>query len=223
MGRLVKISIYALFILVLYYWITAIIKTYNDKNKMKEDVTLNDSLSTHNSINDLTNSNDIDTFTSISNEDIIDGNIDYDAVDKKVKSLTNDNNTLSENQNKKGQSTELMPKVENRPAVKQNEQPVKDLKPTVNKKSSVNKTVKSTFEGDGGQFMVMAGSYLLNENAEKMVKKLKNQGYPKAKSVVFSSSQYHSVVAAQFSSQAKAQEASADLKRKGIDSFVKSK
>ncbi len=225
MGRLLRISIYAVIILVLYFWITAIIKTYSDKNKISDVISNTDTISNSDTFMDTNSYSILDTSKVITNEEIVDGSIDYDAVDKKIKSLKGNENSApatnqAENINKDKTKSENIVK----PAQKTSDQPIKNVNISENKTNQKTAPKPKIHEiGDGGQFMVMAGSYLLRENAEKMVKKLKKMGFSNAKTVVFSSSQYHSVVAAQHSSQAKAQEASAELKRKGIDSFVKTK
>lgn len=78
-------------------------------------------------------------------------------------------------------------------------------------------TSGSSYTGD---FMLIAGNYLVESNAESMVKKLKAQGYNKAEQVVFDLSQYYTVIAERFDSRSAADRASADLKRKGFDNYV---
>jgi hypothetical protein len=56
-----------------------------------------------------------------------------------------------------------------------------------------------------------------------MVKKLREMGYIHAEVMIFPESEFHSVVAVRYSSEAKAQAAVTELKRKGIESFVKVK
>lgn len=71
-----------------------------------------------------------------------------------------------------------------------------------------------------GGFVVIAGNYLLEGNADTMVKKLKSAGYVNAQKVVFDLSQYYTVVAGRYDSRTSANGASSDLKTKGIDNYV---
>ena len=225
MARLLRISIYAVIILILYFWITSIIQTYSDKNKITNEITSTDTIPVNDSYEDINSFDNLDTSVAITNEDIVGGGINYDAVDKKLKSLKETENT-SQIEKQPGKISEDQPlsDTKSNPAQKVEDQPIKNTKINeIKTKINTPQNPKKPEIGDGGQFMVMAGSYLLKENAEKMVTKLKNMGFSNAKTVIFSSSQYHSVVAAQHTSQAKAQESAADLKRKGIDSFVKTK
>lgn len=74
-----------------------------------------------------------------------------------------------------------------------------------------------------GKYLVLAGSYLIRDNAEAMVRKLRAQGYPRAEVVAFDNSRYHSVVADRSADYNKALQVSSQLKRKGIDNYVHTK
>ena len=74
-----------------------------------------------------------------------------------------------------------------------------------------------------GKYLLLAGSYLIEDNAQAMVKKLKKLGYNNAEMVVFEMSQYHSVCAGRYSSLSSAQQESGTLKRKGVDNYVHTK
>ncbi len=229
MGRLVRISIYALVIFILYFWVTVLVKSYQ-KSKistqitgLETDSTFMDSIYQDSVMKQTTEMNDIEDGNIISNEDIVDGAVDYNDLDAKVEKLeekkknqpatppsTRTKETAT-TKNESGKTNQIL-----KPAIKPKEkisEPIRDLKnglPKIN-------------PGDGGSYMVMAGSYLLKENAEKMRTKLKSLGFSQAEIVVFPSSEYHSVVAVRYSSESKAQSAASELKRKGIDSFVKSR
>ena len=75
----------------------------------------------------------------------------------------------------------------------------------------------------GGNYMVIAGNYLVESNARSMTKKLSNLGYPNAEIGVFDRSQYHTVIASRHSSYSSALEVSNAIKRQGIDCYVKKK
>lgn len=71
-----------------------------------------------------------------------------------------------------------------------------------------------------GKHMVIAGNFLQEGNANKMVTKLKNMGYS-AEKVVFNNSQYHSVLAARSNNYSSVSNVSNELKRNGIDNYIK--
>jgi cell division septation protein DedD len=68
--------------------------------------------------------------------------------------------------------------------------------------------------------MIVAGNYLLEDNADEMVRKLKKSGYNSAEKVVFDLSQYHSVVAARFDDRSSADRMAKRLKDEGFDNYV---
>lgn len=74
-----------------------------------------------------------------------------------------------------------------------------------------------------GKYMVLAGSYLIKDNAESMIGKLKKLGYSSPEIVVFNMSQYHSVCASRSVDYNEAMRISNELKRKGIDNYVHTK
>lgn len=228
MGRLVRVLIYALVIFILYFWVTALIKSYQKTHNTAEnesnlpDSTLTDSLDKMAQIQDSLLNADTLNNQMISNEDIVDGGINYNDVDAKLKEIEEKKLKTSVPQKKEkteGSVDKAAPSEQqpaSKPALKPKEntpEPVKDIK-TRN---------VSELSGDGGVYMVMAGSYLLKENAQKMVNRLKKAGYVKAEIIVFPASEFHSVIAVRYSSENQAQAASEELKRKGIDSFVKKK
>ncbi len=92
---------------------------------------------------------------------------------------------------------------------------------TVTKKSShSNASSKKRHKASsGGRYLVVAGSYLVKSNANKMKQRLYNLGY-NSEIVNFDLSQYYSVLAGRFSSRKEANEAVSILKRSGIDCYV---
>lgn len=72
-----------------------------------------------------------------------------------------------------------------------------------------------------GQYMIIAGNYLVESNASEMAKKLQNMGYGGAEKVIFDASSYHTVIASRYSDYGKAVRTASDLKAKGIDCYVK--
>jgi hypothetical protein len=78
-----------------------------------------------------------------------------------------------------------------------------------------------TTSSNSGQYMIIAGNYLVQSNANEMSKKLKNLGFGSAEVATFDNSQYHTVIASRYSDYGKAVEASSNLKAKGVDCYVK--
>lgn len=72
-----------------------------------------------------------------------------------------------------------------------------------------------------GSYMVIAGNYLVKSNAQSMIDKLGNLGYPDSDIGIFDRSQYHTVIAYRSSSYSSALEVANAIKRQGIDCYVK--
>ena len=71
-----------------------------------------------------------------------------------------------------------------------------------------------------GGFVVIAGNYLLEGNADNMVRNLQSAGFRNAQKVVFDLSQYHTVIAGRYETRSEANSASGKLKDRGIDNYV---
>ncbi len=72
----------------------------------------------------------------------------------------------------------------------------------------------------GRSFMIVAGNYLVESNANEMVRKLKKKGYDDAEKVVFDLSQYYTVIAARYDNRSSADQSSQHLKNEGFDNYV---
>ena len=70
------------------------------------------------------------------------------------------------------------------------------------------------------KYMIVAGNYLLEDNANDMVRKLRNSGYNSAETVVFDLSQYHTVIAARYDDRSSADRIAERLKNEGFDNYV---
>jgi len=81
----------------------------------------------------------------------------------------------------------------------------------------------SNLASSSGRYLLLAGSYLIEDNAQQMVRKLNKIGYANAEVVVFDMSQYHSVCAGRYTSLSSAKQESSALKRKGVDNYVHTK
>ena len=90
-------------------------------------------------------------------------------------------------------------------------------KNTISRKAITETTYSSR---DNADFLVIAGSFSSEANADRMVEKLKDMGYDDAEKIVFDFSQYYSVVSGKFSNEASAREISIELKNKSINAYV---
>ena len=98
---------------------------------------------------------------------------------------------------------------------------IEDTKPARQTHSApINQTTVKSTSSSSGKYLLLAGSYLMEDNASTMVNKLKKMGYNNAEIVVFEMSQYHSVCAGRFSNMSTANQESSSLKRQGVDNYV---
>lgn len=88
----------------------------------------------------------------------------------------------------------------------------------------VKSTPRTRVSSDGGaRYMVVAGNFLVKENATEMVDKLQNMGYNGAEWAVFDYSQYYTVVASRTNNYSEAESVSSALKGLGVDNYVHTK
>lgn len=73
-----------------------------------------------------------------------------------------------------------------------------------------------------GKYMVLAGNYLIQKNAEDTAQKLRRQGY-KAEVVNFDNSKFYTVCAERCNTRSAAVKISNALKSKGIDNYIHTK
>lgn len=81
----------------------------------------------------------------------------------------------------------------------------------------------ATSSSGAGEYMVIAGNYLVEANARDMIAKLRNLGYDNAEIGIFQRSQYHTVIASRHASQSSAFSVANDIKHRGVDCYVKKK
>ncbi len=86
------------------------------------------------------------------------------------------------------------------------------------RREAIRETTYSSKEN--ADFLVIAGSFSNEVNADRMVQKLKDMGYSEAEKVVFDFSQYYSVVSGKHDSESTAKEMSIELKNKNINAYV---
>lgn len=79
---------------------------------------------------------------------------------------------------------------------------------------------KQTYKSTDGKYLVVAGNFLVEDNALRMKNKLMNLGYNSSETVVFDQSQYHTVLAARYTKYNDAVSMSNRLKNEGVDNYV---
>ena len=95
--------------------------------------------------------------------------------------------------------------------------PVKQTTTSNDKKSN-------TYQNDSKEpFLVIAGSYLVEENASQMISTLKTMGYKNAEKIVFDLSKFYSVCVGRYPDHETASSIVRKLKANGIESYVHSK
>lgn len=111
--------------------------------------------------------------------------------------------------------------AENEDTGEENTAPEQDEANSSNSPVSNTTSVGNSTAGSAqGRFMVIAGNYLLESNADAMVSKLRDQGFGNARKAVFDLSQYYTVVAGRFNARNDANRLVSDLKSKGIDAYT---
>jgi len=244
MSRLARVILYSLIILILYYVIHEIIRVYYKAStpavseQNEEDTSTVDSQYSDTLMVDSLLSDEL-----ITNEAIVGGG-SVDAIsgtNASEQGATKRTQSLPEPAPKNAEvPSKAKPAVADKPVQKTSaptrsvaKEQTKQAEPAPSrpavkpepKQAPVKQQPASVVRqpGDGGKYLVMAGSYLLRDNATKMVKKLREMGYTNAEVIIFPESEFHSVIAVRYDSEAKAQSAVTELKRKGIESFFKVK
>ncbi|HHH53169.1 MAG TPA: hypothetical protein ENK91_05890 [Bacteroidetes bacterium] len=194
MERILKILVTGIFVFLLILWIATVFNTCN-KDK-KADVANSELVA-----DTLDESGDIDL-----TEDIFDE--DSSEVKSKISSKLGENNSETSDEN-------LDDFIDYTGDSKEKPVKSKAAKSTTPKAKQTPKPVASSH----GKYLVVAGSYLVEDNARKMKKRLYNLGY-NSEIVNFDLSQYYTVIAGRYNSRSDAQNTVNILKRNGIDSYV---
>jgi hypothetical protein len=191
MARILKILAYAVILFLLYLVITGFLKSCNNDSKVA-------SASVENTIESEKGEAffEEEEFEGEENTLFADNvgeieKIDYDKIDKAVEKRTKSN----------GEDTPVNVEKKEKPA-------------------SPKPSTPQNYNSSSGNYLVIAGNYIINTNAENMVLKLKKNGYNNSEIVIFDMSQYHSVVANRFSDYNSAYNLAKQLEAKGIDSYV---
>ena len=199
MGRFLKIGVYVAVLFLAYLWIATVANSCN--KKATSDA--NDNTEMVDDIADI----DTDEFEDDLFEDEDESDFDETATTDGM-----GGGTFEEDDNSESGGIDY---------TEVDEIIAKSKKTTTPEPSAPNTT--NNYSSYSGKYMLLAGSYLIEDNAQVMVKKLKKLGYDNAEMVIFEMSQYHSVCAGRYSSLSSAQQESGTLKRKGIDNYVHTK
>lgn len=92
--------------------------------------------------------------------------------------------------------------------------------PAAGSKTMDQPKASSSGNSSGGNYIIVAGSFLVEANAIELRDRLISQGY-NAEVKSFDLSQYHSVIAGRFSTQSEANSVAAEMKSKGFSCYVK--
>lgn len=193
MGRFLKIAVYIAVLFLGYLWIATVAKSCNKSETANIDDT--------EMVDDIASD---DEFADDFFGDEAEGS-DEDLDEMGGGITTEDDSDLMDSETM--DYTEVDDIIEDSRPTKSHSEKVRQ--PTANKSTSAS-----------GKYLLLAGSYLIEDNASVMVKKLKRMGYNDAEVVVFDMSQYHSVCAGRYSSTSSANQESSSLKRKGVDNYV---
>ena len=194
MSRLLKILIYAVVLFFLFLWLSTIVKSCgSDKG-----------------------TNDPST-TTASAEEIPEET--YDEDDFFEDEATDDPSEMTTESEDKIDYTEIDKVVEDK-LNQQESKPAKPTTTTTQTKPAKSNNTRVSKSDSNGKYMVIAGSFLIKDNALDMQKRLSKLGYDNSELVVFDLSQYHSVVASRYSTYEAALKISNELKRSGVDCYV---
>lgn len=203
MNRVLKIVIYAVVVFLIYLWISSVAKSCN-KPATKSDISAaeeaNGDFTYDDEIydeyfEDEQSSDEVETIdVSESEKENMGESSDYDVNDFTYEASEEEVKALSSE-----------PKASSTPQ----------------KSNPVRQTSSSSYSDD--KYLVIAGSYLIKDNAEKMVDKLKNLGFYDAEIVTFDMSQYYSISAGRYDDYAMASNVASQVKNNGIDCYVHTK
>lgn len=81
-------------------------------------------------------------------------------------------------------------------------------------------TVSTSTSSSQNPYLIIAGNFLVETNAQKMVSNLQSLGYSGAEYAIFDLSQYYTVIAGRYTSRQTASSISSELKSRGFDNYV---
>ena len=204
MSRIFKIVFYAFLLVFLYLWISTVYKSCGDKptaDESSEQVMMDDE---ENQV--------IENFQDLTGEADDD---EFEGGDNNTASVSNNSSGSLDEALDQDYSEDLTQEVKSEPVVAQRKP---TPKPKPQSTYSAPRNTSSSYKV--GDYLIVAGSYSIASNADKMVSKLRKMGYDNAETVQFDESQFSSVVASRHSNYDAAINASNSLKSRGVDCYV---
>jgi len=199
MGRIIRIIVWGIIVFSFFYFISSVYKSCSapkqDSTTIESEATLDDSLEEDEYSDEFfedepDTSEEIETFF----EDEVPSRIDEEDSDIDFE-------------------------MERIPAESNNSKPSTNTSQPKSTPPSTTKTPPPS-TATGGKYFVITGSFLMKENADKMISKLNKLGYRNAEMVIFESSQYHTVTSGRYGSKSDADSAIQSLKNAGIDCYA---
>jgi len=203
--RYLKITLSGAALFLVYLWVTVMFNSCNnnakvDPNTTDETTLLEEEMDDSDYSSEFEGDEEGD-YSTDSDSDSMEEDDDYEAGDY----------TTSEENTKRFPSTENSKSSGNT-----------SLEPRKKREERKEEQQRDTYvsSSSSGDYMVIAGSYLLEDNAKRMIQKLKGMGYSNAEIIYFDNSQYHSICAGKYDSNSSASQTAGNLKSSGIDSYV---
>jgi len=220
-SRVIKIVVLAVVILIAYFWVTAIMESYERNNTPKEQV-IPEPADTM-VIADTVVAED--TLGWISDQELF-GEETTEAQSEQPSAEAAKEKPETKKQEKQvttseSKPTKITPEKKEKPKGEKQQSTTEKQKAAVEKpqKTSVKPVTEKKLSGTG--FVVVAGSYLEEKNAQSQIAKLRSLGYTNPRTVKSATSGYLTVIAGDYPDEAEARKAATALKAKNVDCFVR--
>ena len=236
MSRVLKIMSVAVVLFLAYMWISVLTKSCNKEKeeqvKVEQQTDKGDEFSEE------------EFFAEEGDTTVTAEPVDYKEIDETIEKTvdkTQQNNgdgaiaketpPVEQPANKK-QVTQQAPAPVAKPAIKPKapairQAPADEVKkqeklsiPIKKAPEAIAKPSQNEGSSSSGSYIVVAGNYLVEDNANTMLQKLKKNGFNNAEKVVFDLSEFFTVVAGRYASQEAAAKTINNLKSKGIDAYL---
>ena len=205
--RYLKITLSGAALFLIYLWVTIMMNSCNNA-KPTIDTSADD-------VEMLEEEMEGTDFTEQEFEGDDDGGINYNSEEQDQTIDVEEDNNEENDDYVAGDYTASSEKTALKPRKKPKQEKTKTFTSSSSSSSS-----NASAGNSSGEYMVIAGSYLLEENANKMIRKLKGMGYSNAEIIYFNQSQYHSICAGRYGNRSSAKQTASSLQTSGIDSYV---
>lgn len=227
-SRVIKIVVFAVIILIAYFWVTAIMESYERTNTPKKqdipepadtvitaDTMVADDTLGWISDQELFGEETTETQPEQTPAEAVKEKPDTKKQEKEV--------TAAESKpNKVGPAKIEKPKEEKKKAAAEKQKPAAEKqKPAADKTQKSSEKAVAEKKSSGTGYVVVAGSYLEEKNAQSQIAKLKNLGYSNPRIVKSPTSGYLTVIAGEYADEGEARKAATALKAKNVDCFVR--